>query len=164
MRFDFEEPGKVVDKIQDLKKHLDDPYRGYVYEASIESEGTRVLDVLTDLKCKLTVLEEDGETGELDEIFLFPILPLEFDIRLRRTGNLVNRFQKYVLHLDMDDLRLRLSASSRAGNPADALRELRQEELVLVMEEENGDGYEKVFEDDGLNERDNVVESSAGNQ
>lgn len=158
MRFDFEDTEEVVEKTRNLKSHLrEDPYEDYVYKAYVESTGSSVLEALTDVECRLTVLQED-EDGGLSEIMLFPVLPLQFDIRLRRTGNIVNRFQKYALHLDSDDLRARVSGSSYARSPVDAFRDLREKDLVLYLEEECGeDEYELLIRGTGT---ETAVESS----
>lgn len=140
MKFDLVDREEAVNRIQDVKNHLDgDLYEDYVYKAYIESIDDEIQSALENAKGLLTVMQKD-EDGGLEEVFLFPILPLQFEIQLQGTGSILIEFQNIAEHLDAEDLRARLATSAYARSPADAIRDLRETEVVLYLEEEDEDG------------------------
>lgn len=141
MKFDFVDTERVVERTRSLKGHLrGDPYEEYTYEATIESTGETASSALTNAKCRLTVLQET-ESGELEELWLFPVLPLQFEIRLRETGTLLQTFQRISTRLEPYSHRARVAAKSHGRDPVDALRALREQEVVLHLEvERKADG------------------------
>jgi hypothetical protein len=149
MRFDFEDSGQAVSRVKDVLKHLSgDPFQDFAYEAYVSSESENLLEVLTEVKCFVEVYteEEDG----LEEYFLFPLLPMPLNIRLRRTDGIVSRFQKYSMHLESDDIRYRIDENTYDRNPFDALRDLRQQKLELLLEEGTvEEGFETLIRGTG---------------
>lgn len=136
MKFEFTDTHEVAEKaitLRDLDKEAGEEYR---YIACIESVSDTPLSTLANADCQLIVEKKPGDDGVWQEVESSS-LPLRFDIKLRRTGQILNTFQQIAQHrLKEFEYRTRLSGKGVAQDPVDALRTLRDNRLVLHLEAE----------------------------